>query len=309
MHRQKATKTTMQQRCRVLASAGLVLLLALEASGSPVDLSGTLRDGSGASVGGTVTVVENGPPVVVSHHPVDGSGAFRIRADAARGLVVHARAPGHASEEKLVPPGASGPLTLRFLLPAGRAVEGRVVDASGNGVAGAALRVRYREPGRPPRAVAFDAERTTDGDGRFKFRDVGTGVPFVIDVHAPRYVAATSQRFTVGAGGTRALDDIVLRDSGATVVARLRDRDGAPVRGVAVLLLADPESRATETRGSWLHHRSYRQLKRTSALGNVRFSGVPPGRVIVRARGLLSAIEERASVSEGQELRLEMQVL
>ena len=309
MHRQEATKTTMQQRCRSLPSAGLVLLLALEASGSPVDLAGTLRDSGGASVSGTVTVVENGPPVVVSHHPVDDSGAFRIRADAARGLVVHARAPGQASAGKLVPPGASGLLALRFLLPAGRAVEGRVVDAGGNGVTGAALRVRYREPSKPPRAVAFDAERVTDGDGRFKFPNVGTGVPFVIDVHAPHYVAATSRRFTVGAGGTHTLDDIVLRDPGATVVARLRDRDGAPASGVAVLLLADPAGRAAETSGSWLHHRSYRQLKRTSHLGSVRFSGVPPGRVIVRARGLSSAIEERASVFEGQELRLEMQVL
>ena len=100
----------------------------------------------------------------------------------------------------------------------------------------------------------------------------------------------------------------MLRDSGAAVVASLRDRDDAPVRGAAVLLIADPEGRAAETRGSWLHHRSFRQRKRTSSLGNVRFRGVPPGRVVVRARGLLSGIEERASVSEGQELRLEMQV-
>ena len=298
----------MQQSCRAIASTGLVLLLALAATAAPVELTGTLRNGHGGSISGTVTVVEKGPPLAVSHHPVDETGAFRIQADAIRGLVVHARAPNHASDEELVPPGTSGSVALNFLLPVGQGVEGRVVDAQGNGVPGVALRIRYHEPDKPVRAVAFDTEEISDGDGRFKFRTVGTGVPFVVDAHAPSHVAATSQQFTVREGANRPLEDIVLRDFGATVVTSLLDGGNAPVRGAVVSLIADPAGRSPEAHGSWLHHRSFRQQKTTSSLGNVRFSGVPPGRIIIRAKGRLSEVEERTSVIEGQELRLVLRV-
>lgn len=298
----------MQQSSRALASTALALLSALAATGAPVELTGTLRNRNGESISGTVTVVEKGPPLAVSHHPADETGAFRIQADAARGLVVHARAPDHASAEELVPPGTSGSVALHFLLPVGQAVEGRVVDAHGNGVPGAALRIRYHEPDKPIRAVAFDTEEITDGDGRFKFRNVGTGVPFVIDAHAPSHVAATSQQFTVRAGANRPLEDIVLRDFGAVVVTSLLGGDNAPVRGAVVTLIADPAGRSPEAHGSWLHHRSFRQRKTTSSLGNVRFSGVPPGRIIIRTKGGLREVEERTSVSEGQELRVVLRV-
>lgn len=299
----------MQQSCRALASTGLALLLAPAAMGAPVELTGTLRNGNGESISGTVTVIEKGPPLAVSHHPVDEAGAFRIQADAIRGLVVHARAPDHASGEELVPPGTSGSVALHFLLPMGQAVEGRVVDAHGNGVPGVALRVRYREPDKPTRTVAFDTEEITDGDGRFKFRNVGTGVPFVVDAHAPSHVATTSRQFTIREGANRPLEDIVLRHFGATVVASLLDGDNTPVRGAVVTLIADPAGRSPEAHGSWLHHRSFRQRKTTSSLGNVRFSGVPAGRIIIRTKGRLSEVEERTSVIEGQELRLELRVL
>ena len=51
-----------------------------------------------------------------------------------------------------------------------------------------------------------------------------------------------------------------------------------------------------------------RQRKTMSCLGNVRFSGVPPGRIIIRTKGRLRAVEERTSVSEGQELRVVLRV-
>ena len=195
---------------------------------------------------------------------------------------------------------------LAFPLPVGQAVEGRVVDAGGSGVPGASLRVRYHEPGRPIRTVAFDAEEITDGDDRFKFRNVGAGVPFVIDVYVRSHVAVTSQQFTVNQGANQPLEEIVLRNSGAAVVASLCGADDEPAGGVAVALIADPAGRAPEQHGSWLHHRSYRQRGTTSPLATVRFTGVPPGRIIVRAKGRLGEVEERASVIEGEELRLDL---
>ena len=294
----------MQQSCRVLASTGLVLLLALAASGAPVELLGTLQNRKGDPVSGTITVIENGPPLVLSHYQVDETGKFRIRGDAARGLVLHARAPDHASEEKLVSPGTSGTFALHFVLPIGQSVEGRVVDANGKGVPGASVRVRYHEPSKPVRSVASDAEEITDGAGRFKFHNVGADVLFVVDVHASNYIAATSPQFKIDEGESLPLEDIVLGRSGATVVASLLDKDDDPMRGVEVTLVADPAGLSAEAHGSWLHHRSFRQQKSTSSLGNVRFSGVPPGRIIVRAKAPSGAIEERTSVVEKQDLRL-----
>ncbi|MXY67480.1 MAG: carboxypeptidase regulatory-like domain-containing protein [Acidobacteriia bacterium] len=289
-----------------MATTGLAVLLALQASGAPVELVGTLRNRNGESISGTITVIEKGPPLVVSHSPVGKTGAFRIHADTAKGLVVHARAPDHASAEELVASGTSGSVALAFLLPVGQAVEGRVVDVGGNGVPGASLRVRYHEPGRPIRTVALDSEEITAGDGRFKFRNVGAGVPFVIDVHVRSHVAVTSQQFTVNLGAGQPLEEIVLRNSGATVVASLRGADDEPSGGVAVTLIADPAGRAPEEHGSWLHYRSFGQRTTTSPLGTVRFTGVPPGRIIVRAKGRLGEVEERASVIEGQQLRLDL---
>ena len=174
---------------------------------------------------------------------------------------------------------------------------------------GVALSFRYHEPEKPVRTMTFDTEEITDGDGRFKFRNVGTGAPFVVDAHAPSHVAATSRQFTVREGRNRPLEDIVLPDFGATVVTSLLDGDNAPVRGAVVTLIANPAGSSPEAHGSWLNHRSFRQRKTTSSLGNVRFSGVPAGRIIIRTKGRLSEVEERTSVIEGQELRLELRVL
>ena len=203
---------------------------------------------------------------------------------------------------------ALGLVTVGFALPVGQDVQVRVVDAEGRGVPGAALRVRYHEPGKPLRRVAFDPEELTDGDGRLLLRDVGIEVPFVVDVLAPHYPPVSSERARLAAGKT-AMEDIVLGKPGATVVVELVDKDDAPVPGAAVTLLADPAGLADDARGSWLHHRAFRQRAVTSALGNVRFSGVPPGRVIVRAKTRSEAIEQRAVAVSNQELRVTLRAL
>ncbi len=69
-----------------------------------------------------------------------------------------------------------------------------------------------------------------------------------------------------------------------------------------------PEEYAA-AKGSWLHHKSFRQRAVTSALGNVRFPGVPPGRIIVRAKTPEESIEQRAVAVTNQELRLTLRAL
>ena len=102
------------------------------------------------------------------------------------------------------------------------------------------------------------------------------------------------------------MNDIVLGQPGATVVVGLIDKAGNPVPNAGVMLLADPAGLSAESRGSWLHHRAFRQRAVTSALGNARFTGVPPGRIIVRVKTASDAGEQRGTAVSNQELRVDL---
>ena len=73
------------------------------------------------------------------------------------------------------------------------------------------------------------------------------------------------------------MEDIVLRESGATVV-ELQDKAGEGVPNTKVVLIADPAE------GSWLHPLGFRQQAVTSALGSARFTRISPGRIIARVK-------------------------
>ena len=286
----------------------VLLFVTAAASAAPVEIAGTLRDADGDFLSGTIKVFQEGRQIRVTDHQVDATGNFRIASDAAGGIVVYAEAPGRPPAEKSIPAGATGFFPLNFVLPLGQDVRGRVIDARGKGVPDASLRVRYHEPGKPVRRVSFNGDNRTDAGGRFLLRSVGIQVPFYVDVYAPDYVAASSKRMKLAAGVVT-MNDIVLGEQGASVVVNLLDKSGSPVSGADVMLLADPAGLSAEARGSWLHHRSFRQRAATSALGNVRFSGVPPGRIIVRAKTSAESIEQRAVAVSARELRLTLRAL
>lgn len=177
-------------------------------------------------------------------------------------------------------PGASS-VTMNFRLSPGQDVSGRVVDLRGNGVAGATVRAHYDTSGKPTPRVTFEPDSRTDANGEFLVRNVGIQVPFYIDVLAPGHAPTQSKRFTRVAGATK-LEDIVLTKTEAVVVVTVRDKIGAAVRGATVTLFADPANYPQKARGSWLLPRGFRQSARTSPMGNARFSGVHPGRVLVK---------------------------
>ena len=158
------------------------------------------------------------------------------------------------------------------------------------------------------RRLLFGPDERTDGDGRFLIRDVGIQVPFAVDVLAPDYPPASSKQMKLAAGTTK-LDDIVLGERGARVVVRVLDKADLAVSGVKVMLLADPAGLGANTRGSWLHHQAFRQQGVTSRLGNVRFSGVTPGRIIARIKTADGTAEQRAVVSSGQEIQVTLRKL
>lgn len=282
--------------------------LLYSATASPVEIVGTLRNANGTALSGQISVFQEIPHLAVTHFQSDRTGSFRIASNSRGGLVLHATAKDHASAERVIPSGTAGTVTLNFVLPLAQHIEGRVVDSSGNGVPGAAVRVRYHEPDKPVRRVGFHRDERTDGDGRFLIRDVGIQVPFVVDVLASDFPPASSKRMKLDAGEKK-LDDIVLGERGAVVVVHVLDKADRAASDVRVLLLADPAAAGADARGSWLHHRALRQRGYTSSMGNVRFSGVPPGRIIARIKTADGTTEQRAVVSSGQKLDLTLRML
>ena len=270
----------MKNRHKNLSIPFICLVFIMSASEArTVEIAGALENVAGQSLSGIITLFHAPPNSIAESHEVEGD--FRISTDAEGEILVHVQAPGHPSEERVLAAAVTGRVTMNFRLPLGQDVHGRVVDPSGNGVSGATVRVHYHEPSKPTRKVTFVPDSRTDGNGEFQIRDVGIQVPFYIDVLAPSYIPTQSRRFNLAASETE-LGDIVLTEPGAVIVVTVLDKAGAAVRGVAVTLFADPASYPETARGSWLFPRAYRQRAKTSSLGNVRFSGVPAGRALLR---------------------------
>lgn len=263
-----------------LASVGLCSSMAI--TGQSVDISGIIRNASRDPLHGIVAIFEEGPDLVVTSYAVDDEGEFRVFARTQHGALVRVSAEGHPPDERYLPPGTSGRMQVEFNLPDAQDLSGRVIDLNGRGVGNVAVHVRYHEPDRPPRRAAFHDFHRTDGDGYFKLSDVGINIPFFVDVHVSGYRPVSSERMVREEGHTD-VGEIVLEEEGATVVVRLHDRDGAPIRGAQVILLADPAGYRSYERGSLLHSRAFNQRAITSAFGNARFSGVPVGRIRVHA--------------------------
>ena len=299
----------MQHRSFPVSILGAVFLSLLVSVGAaPVQIVGTLQNVDGFALSGRITVVQEVPHLRFTTHEVEEDGLFQFTSDTEGDLVLHAAATGHPSAERVIPAGTTGVVPLNFTLPLGQPVEARVVDADGNGVAGAEVRIRYHEPGRLPRRVSFNREERTDGDGRLVLQDVGIEAPFVVDVLAPRHPPFSSSLIRLAAGETR-MEEIVLGEPGARVVVELLGNEGlSPVPDTWVTLLADPAGLAAADRDSWLHHRAFRQRAVTSKLGNARFVGVPPGRILVRVRSERGSAQEWGDAFPNQELRISLEV-
>jgi len=294
---------------RLAVQCGLIFFFLISgAAATQVEIVGTLRNTQGVPLSGRISIFQEVPHLVADYYPVDNTGVFRIAGNSQGGLVVHAASAHHASVEHVIQPEASGVVHIDFVLAPGQDIQGRVVDVFGNGVPDAVVHVRYHEPDRPVRRLLFGPDERTDGDGRFLIRDVGIQVPFVVDVLAPDYPPISSRRTRLREGETT-LEDIVLGERGGSVVVQVLDEFDSPVPDAAVTLLADPAGLDVGARGSWLHHRAFRQRAITSRLGNARFQGVPPGRIIVRVKASRGAAKQRAVVSPGEELRLTIRIL
>lgn len=280
------------------------LALFVSVGAAPVEIVGILQNVDGFALPGKITVIQEVPHLRFTTHEVEEDGLFRFMSDTEGDLVLHAMATGHPPDERVILAGTIGVVNADFTLPLGQDLQVRVVDAEGNSVEGAELRVRYYEPDKPSRQVSFYREERTDGDGYLLLQGVGIEVPFVVDVLTPHHPPVSS-RLTMVAPGEVQMEDIVLGDRGATVVVELLDAHGiSPIPDTWVTLLADPDALAAEDRDSWLHHRAFRQRAVTSALGHSRFTGVPPGRVLVRVKTEDGIAQEWTDAVSDQEHRI-----
>lgn len=285
----------------------VLLCAASGAAGQTVDLVGSVRNASGDPLSGNIDIIEEGPELAVTSHVVGDDGEFQISVATRYGIVAHASAAGHPPDERYLPPGTQGVVPVDFVLPLGQDLTGRIVDQQGFGVPEAIVHVRYHEPSRVLRRAAFHEFEPTDGDGYYLLRDVGIDVPFFVDVHAPGFVPVSSKRFKRPEGDTE-LEDIVLGPHGATVLVQVLDLGSIPVSGAEVVVLADPAGYEAGEHESLLHGRAYAQQQQSSTFGNVRFAGVPPGRIRIHAWTPSGESKREERVGEGESLRVTMTI-
>lgn len=182
-------------------------------------------------------------------------GSWYVRLDRATGAKLVAVPRDRAAE-------------LRWRLPAGTAVEGRVIDAEERPVGGAEICLAV--PGE-----AFCVATRTDKDGAYRLRDVSAGLR--ISARAAAY--APGPTVEVG-GGASCVRDFRLTRRAAAVVGVVVGEDGAPAANVAVSASAldlDPEV-LDLTRGP------ARVVGATDATGAFRLSPLPAGPCAVTAR-------------------------
>ena len=153
----------------------------------------------------------------------------------------------------------------------------------------------------PPARIVVAGQ--TDDEGEFVLDNVGIEVSFYVDVLAPGYPPAHSKQLKLAAGTTK-IEKIVLGEKGATVVVEVNDKAGDPLEGVEVVLFADPANFAQSAHGSWLFPMGFRKRLETSGSGTARFTGVPPGKVAVRAKTGDSSLQGAATAASNQEVSI-----
>lgn len=160
-------------------------------------------------------------------------GAFRMGPVAAGKVTLRVRAEGYGHlDQKLTLKSDTEVDVGTLALPRACAVAGKVVDAAGAPVAGAA--VRRKLDGMAETMAAFGvgtggAEVLTDREGRFTIEDLPPGRLTVV-AEKDGYASANSGRLELTAG--QRLGDVVLRLSqGGTIRGRLLLPEGVSLRG------------------------------------------------------------------------------
>ncbi len=220
----------------VLVTAGgsarvdVILEAGAEVAGRVVALPGrvpvagaSVRDATRGS--GSVSVKGDG----AGGAPTDDAGRFVLRGVAAGRRRIAATAPSRPPGEAPVDvPASGGRVEVEIVLPAGGAIEGRVLDATGAPRAGAVVSAFSAE-------VAGKAE--VDADGRYAIRGLPAGQAFVFVEgmdEAKRSGPAGFRTVSVRDGETTVLDFIEREEPRPVVVTGLVRRRGTPLPGATL---------------------------------------------------------------------------
>jgi hypothetical protein len=241
--------------------------------------------------------------------PSDATGRFELRDLPAGTFDLLVRAPGFAplTVPSLAVPEGKGATDLGTVaLGPGAALQGLVVDAQGNPIAGAEVRAKAAQ--QEPLLIlrtrdAGPADAVTAADGSFLLADRSPGESLTLAVTHPSYGPGSLPGVAVPAA---APVRIVLQPAGQ-VAGRAVDGDGKPVAGAAVLLSEEePASLGGQAAmfGSGRLHRGT-----TDDEGGFSFDGVSPGafRLSARAPRYQEAELTNLELKAGQDLtRLEI---
>jgi hypothetical protein len=241
--------------------------------------------GTNVPLQGDVTLIEGTAPRLVTNYSTDPRGYFRIEARAATRKTLVAKAPGHVSAVRVLPPSASGPVEVYFHLFPAVAVSGILLDATGSPIEGATVRVSY--PGEAP-AFILDTEvgsMPTDAFGRFELRYVRAGARFVLEVTKPGYLPAFSNELATGAVAIEGLRVQVRLQKGATVEGVVQDPTGRPISGAVLdLRLMRPTAMVPFNPSSLAGLELLGRRAVSSLNGTFRFDGLPPAAFVIVAR-------------------------
>jgi protocatechuate 3,4-dioxygenase beta subunit len=181
-----------------------------------------------------------------------------------------------------------------LVLSPGVEVQGRVVDASGQPVAGAEVSLEPRLPEEVAWRWLPPPEARSGSDGRFRLGPASPEGTLWLLAKAERHRFATVQVEAEAVDGRRTVPEPIVLEPAATLRGRVLDGHGEPVKEVTLSIIPN---RPTTV----LFHA-------TDPEGRFEIPGVSPGlhRLAVQAPGFLGREVEVTATANGPEVELEL---
>jgi protocatechuate 3,4-dioxygenase beta subunit len=237
----------------------------------------------------------------------DERGAFALPLPPTAGArVLRVAAPGYLGYARRLAVAAAPPLpAAEVLLTPEVTAAGRVVDAAGSPVAGAAL-VAGPTTGERPEAAALPPPgagfATSDAAGRFRLGGLRPGSAYRLNAGKTGYAPATASLPAAGPGGSHGGLELVL-GPGHRAFGSVVDLDEAPIAGARVILMPASRDDLAIARLSLAFDPAangppFRAL--SDAGGRFELSNLPPGRydLVVAAPGFAVAMVPGVTMPE-----------
>lgn len=300
-------------RARWLLLVALGLTLSGQAQGQEAGLWGWVVDAqTNQPLVAEVSIVHSVRPHIQFFHVRSNAiGAWDLKGLPPGEKIVIARAQGYGFGWKRVVV-ELGVLfgAVDFALEKAATVEGQVTDELGLPVAGAIVRLAYKD--LPPVVFAWEApEAETDLVGRFRVRNVAPNVDFHLQASHAQFVPGFSETSLKAQPGEAVTILPLMLKRGVGITGRLLDADGNPIPGTEIRLVAKglrlrPPAGLKPT-AVGLH-----RVAKTDADGHFAFQGLPDGQHLLWVRHLQFAtyqqsleLDRAVSLTLSLEIRLQ----